>query len=246
MVMRRMPAGALVVIALIAAIGFALVHPITRGPAFHVYADQRAWLGIAHAGDVLSNLPFLVVGLWAMPRATTLPQRAAATAVSLLAVGSALYHLAPSDVTLAADWLGIGLTLGFVTAAVLGDRLGARAEHVALVVTPLATLGALVAFVATGGTDGGTMSPYVALQALGIALPPLVALVAPGRIPRVPLLVAVAGFALARLCAAHDRALLDALGVSGHSMKHVVAAAAAACALYAITSPASRASLSSS
>ncbi|HEX5062958.1 MAG TPA: hypothetical protein VFV99_26470 [Kofleriaceae bacterium] len=244
--MRRGLAGTVVLVSLVAAVVAALASPITRGPAFHAYADQRELFGIQHAGDVLSNLAFLAVGLWAMRRAVTPAQQAAASAVSLIAMGSAMYHFAPADITLALDWLGIGFTLGFVGAAVLGDRLGAVAEQRALFLTPILTLATIITWLVTGGTHGGTMTPYVAWQALGIVVPPLVALIAPGKIPRVPLLGAVALFALARLCAAHDAGLLDAIGVSGHSLKHVAAAGAAALALYAITSPASRAALSSS
>ena len=31
--------------------------------SFHDYADQRTWLGLPHAANVLSNLPFLIVGV---------------------------------------------------------------------------------------------------------------------------------------------------------------------------------------
>src|SRR5262249_59835007 len=39
-----------------------LVGPIHQPLSYHDFADQRVFLGIAHAGDVLSNLGFLVVG----------------------------------------------------------------------------------------------------------------------------------------------------------------------------------------
>jgi hypothetical protein len=132
----------------------------------------------------------------------------------------------------------------FITAAVIDDRLGARAGRIALAVGATLAIGSVVIWIAGGGTGSaeagaGTVTPYGAVQALGIALPALIALIAPGSIPRVPLLAAVLLFALARLCAANDQQLLDAIGVSGHSLKHLVAAGAAACALGAITSRAS-------
>jgi hypothetical protein len=46
------------------AVGALALGAITRGPGFHVYADQRTWLGVPHAGDVLGNLPFVVGGAW--------------------------------------------------------------------------------------------------------------------------------------------------------------------------------------
>ncbi len=49
---------------LIGIIGLAL-HPIPQPLSYHNFADQRAWLGIPNFGDVASNLPFALVGLWA-------------------------------------------------------------------------------------------------------------------------------------------------------------------------------------
>ena len=246
-----------------------MLLPLTRGPAFHVYADQRTWLGIPHAGDVLSNLAFVVVAMWALRRARSPFARACCAGIALIGVGSGIYHVAPGDTTLALDWTPIALGLAFINAAVIDDRFGMRAGRLALVIGGALALGSVATWLATGGTGGGshggvaddmrggTMLPYACVQALGVALPPLVALMRPGRIPARPLLGAVLLFAIARLCAAHDRAVLDALGISGHSLKHIAAALAAGCALYAITtpasarpasatSPASRASLSSS
>ena len=31
---------------------------------YHHFADQRSWLGVPHAADVLSNLPFALMGVW--------------------------------------------------------------------------------------------------------------------------------------------------------------------------------------
>jgi hypothetical protein len=245
---RRQLAVALIAPAFIAATVVALVFPITRTPAFHHYADQRSCLGIPHIGDVLSNAPFVVVAVWAARRAQTVIARLACIAVAAIGVGSAAYHVAPADMTLAFDWGPIAIALMWMTAAVIEDRLGPRAGRIALAVGAVLAVGSVVAWIAGGGTGGivvdgiesdgrrGSVTPYGAVQALGIALPALIALVAPGRIARVPLLVAVLLFAVARLCAANDQQLLDAIGISGHSLKHVVASAAAACALGAITS----------
>jgi hypothetical protein len=238
---RRAIAMALVVVALLGAVIAAILLPVTRTPAFHHYADQRTWLGIPHAGDVLSNLPFVIAGAWAWSRAHTLHARLACLGVIAIGLGSAAYHIAPSDITLALDWAPIAIALMLITAAVIDDRLGPRAGRSALVIGPVLAIGSVVLWLAAGGTgDGfsdaaGNVTPYGAVQAMGVALPALLAVAAPGAIPRGPLLVAVLAFALARLCAVHDQNLLDAIAVSGHSLKHVAAAGAAALALGALT-----------
>jgi hypothetical protein len=231
---RRTVAAWLVVVALIAAaIAMVVLGPIERGETFHHYADQRRWLGIPHAGDVLSNLAFVLVALRYVRHIPAL-----AAAVAAIGVGSAIYHWAPSDLTLVVDWAPIGVTLMLVLATVIGDRIGPRSAQVALSAGPLGAVLAVGYWLITGGTgdgDGnrGDMAPYVALQVLGVALPPLLALAAPGRIATRWLLAAVGCFVAARVLGANDAALLDAIAISGHSLKHVAAAAAAACVLRA-------------
>src|SRR4051794_31692292 len=53
----------------------ALHGPIPQLANYHAFADTTTWLGVPHAGDVLSNAAFLAVALWAM--ATERGRRAA-------------------------------------------------------------------------------------------------------------------------------------------------------------------------
>ena len=219
-------------LAALAIIVVALTVDIVRGPGFHRYADTRTWLGIPHAGDVLSNLAFLIVAARGLRHTYAPMGRAVCAGIAAIGVGSAGYHIAPSDLTLAFDWAPIALTLGMLAAAVIHDRGGPGRLAMALV--PVFALGSVVWWIATGGTQGGNMAPYVAVQLACIALPPLVAVVAPGSVRTGWLFAGLAGFVLARLFGAYDRALLDAIGISGHSLKHIAAAQAAACALRAL------------
>jgi hypothetical protein len=89
--------------------------PIGQWADYHVFADRRAWLGLPNAADVLSNLPFLAIGVWALWRLRRAPAaspslaawRAFAVALVLTAVGSAIYHWAPSNASLVGDRLPI-------------------------------------------------------------------------------------------------------------------------------------------
>lgn len=219
-------------LAAIAVVVVALTTEIVRGPGFHEYADTRTWLGIPHAGDVLSNVAFLIVAVWGARHAYVPMGRHVCAGVAAIGVGSTIYHLAPGDLSLAFDWAPIALTLGMLSAAVIHDRGGPG--KIAFVLAPVFAVGAVVWWLATGGTHGGNMAPYVAVQAACIALPPLVAVLAPGSVRTGWLFAGLAGFALARVLAGYDRALLDAIGISGHSCKHIAAAQAAACALRAL------------
>src|SRR5258705_12707851 len=56
----------LVVIVLATFVAVLAAFSLPRMPqpaAYHGLADRRAWLGIPNAADVLSNLPFVVIGV---------------------------------------------------------------------------------------------------------------------------------------------------------------------------------------
>lgn len=206
-----------------------LAVDIVRGPDFHRYADTRTWLGIPNAGDVLSNLAFVLVAASGLRRTYVPMGFAVCIGIAAIGGGSALYHVAPSDTLLAFDWAPIVVTLAALTAAVVEDRGGPG--RATFVVGVGLAIGSVAWWLASGGTQGGNMAPYVAVQGAGIVLPLAIATILPGQIRIGWLVAGTLGFALARTFAAYDRVLLDAIGISGHSLKHVAAAQAAACAL---------------
>ena len=228
--------------ALVALIAALVVGPVERGPGFHFYADQRTVAGVPRVGDVVSNAAFLAAAAWGLgrwwrgpaPRAWLVAW--AGLAVGGIGLGSAGYHAWPGDGTLAADWLPIVLALAAVSGAVVADRAGrAAGRAVALGLAAAAVAGVAVWYLG-GGTAGGDLRWYVATQLVGVASPALVVLVTRGgRIDPRLILAATALFVLARVAGAHDRALLDAVGLGGHSLKHLLAAGAAALALRALT-----------
>lgn len=87
---------------------------IPQWPSYHDFADQRCWLGVPHAADVLSNLSFALIGAWALWSRRRLPRSDAswawcafAAALIATAAGSALYHWGPDNASLVFDRLPI-------------------------------------------------------------------------------------------------------------------------------------------
>ena len=219
------------------------VGPVMRGPGFHEYADARAWHAVRNAGDVLSNVAFLLAAAALIPlgrdqrAASARFAMAAGLGVAAIGIGSAAYHTAPSDELLVLDWGPIAVTLAVVAAAVFDDRFGRRAGTAALIIGLVAGPATIAWWYAGGGTAGGDMAPYAAFQLLGVGLPVVVAVMAPGRLSAVPLVAALVGFTAARGLTARDADIFAAAGISGHSLKHVVAAIAAGFALRALRTP---------
>lgn len=104
----------LVVLVALAPLLFLGAAPILQPAAYHELADQRSLLGIGHFWNVVSNLPFLVVGLMGLDLLRRRPEEAAAGWAALfcgnvlVAFGSAWYHSNPNDATLIWDRLPIG------------------------------------------------------------------------------------------------------------------------------------------
>jgi len=219
--------------AVVALVGvFAAVPPLQQDPGFHRFADRRALLGVANALDVLSNLPLLMVGLFGVsvvrhPSCTFVdswerhPWLVMFGAVAATGVGSGLYHLAPSNALLVWDRLPQTLiSMGLLT-AVIGERVSLPTAR--RIFWPLLGIGAASVFVWIGTGD---LRLYGLVQFLPTIVIPVVLLANPPRYTRgIDLWIALAWYVVARLCELLDYEIYGDLGVSGHTLKHLAAAA---------------------
>ena len=238
---------ALPVLGALLALGLTVHGPIPQWASYHAFADQRALFGIPHAADVLSNLPFGLIGLWAWWASRGLPRSDASIAWSVFAmaligtaVGSAAYHWAPTNASLAFDRLPIAWACAALTCAFLAERLDARWARPATLAAALAIASASVALWWWSESSGRSdLRAYLFVQFLPMLLVPAGLLL---RLPRrSPAAVAdggwwgvLGGYVLAKAFEMADHAVLEQFGaVSGHTLKHLTAAAAAAWLLHA-------------
>lgn len=199
----------------------------------HPFIDARTLLGVPNALDVLSNVPFVIAGLWGLlvlrnhrvPRAT---QRAAcAFFIGLLftGFGSAWYHWAPDATGLVWDRLGMAVTFAGALALAVAERVGQVPARQALrVVLSVAVLSAILP------ATHGNVLPWAVVQFGGMALFVWLALQRPavGAIGiRLGALIGL--YALAKTLELGDAAVFHASAetLSGHSLKHLAAACAA-------------------
>lgn len=202
----------------------------------HGFADQRVLWGIPCALDVLSNLPFAAAGLWGLlwlrgvdRQAVDAVSRAGAylffVGLVFTAVGSTLYHLRPDDAGLLWDRLGMVLPfaglLGLAAAGRVSGRAGWAAMGAVLLAGPAAVL---------WWAHAGSLLPWAVVQMGGMFVVVVLALL-PRRAGTLPvhLGAVIAMYGLAKLFEAADHAVFDATAqwVSGHSLKHLLAAGAA-------------------
>ena len=216
---------------------FSFLQPIHQDPAYHCFADGRDWLGIPNAWNVLSNLPFVIVGLVALQWLAhqTVPHRKMWTVffigIALTGFGSAYYHWNPNNDTLV--WDRLPMTVSFMSffAALVAERLSERTGKWLFV--PLVALG-------IGSVDYWHVTGDLRLYALVQFGPPL--LIAgmlatrPAKYLRTCDVVIVLGwFVAAKVLEQADAWVYSASGVvSGHALKHFAAATAGAWVLRAL------------
>ena len=227
----------LLALAAIATVAVGLHGPIPQPSGYHAFADGRSLAGIPHFADTVSNLPFLLVGVAGLalflrgtPRGALPALRPAYLAffagTALLFPGSAYYHLAPSDSTLAWDRLPMTLAFMAVFAIIIGEhvspRLGGR------LLLPLLLFGAfsVLYWRATDSGNGGDLRLYVIVQYLPMLLIPAIVLLYRSALQPTSCLWALLGsYGAAKALEFLDAPVFRATGfVSGHTLKHLAAA----------------------
>lgn len=225
----------LVAVALAMALALAMQPPIPQDPAYHRFADDRTLLGIANFWNVVSNLPFLLVGMaglrWVRTGFHDLPgplrqaYLVLFVGVALVGLGSSWYHWAPSNDSLLWDRLPMTLAFMALFTVVLGEHIDRR---FGALLWPLLLSGvfSVVYWRISELAGRGDLRPYALVQFLPVLLIPMVLLLYPR--PRGGWVwVGLLAYVLAKLLEQFDAPVFVALGqISGHSLKHLAAAGA--------------------
>jgi dsRNA-gated channel SID-1-like protein len=216
-----------------------LLHPIPQPLSYHNFADQRGWLGIPNFGDVVSNVAFAIVGVWGL--FLLLRRRAVKfmdsrerwfylvmfAGLVLTAFGSGCYHLAPDNARLVWDRIPIMMVFMALLTAVIAERTSVSLGLALFPALELIGVGSVLVW-STGELHGhGDLRFYAAVQVYAVIIL-LLALLLPSRYTRSSDFAVVVGFyALAKILEESYRQVF-ALGhiVSGHTLKHLAAAAA--------------------
>ena len=221
-----------------------LVPPIPQDPAYHLFADERGFLGIPNFANVVSNFPFLLVGVVGLIVVCGKQERAIFQwpedrrpyavfffGVALVSLGSAYYHWDPSNDSLFWDRLPMTVAFMGLSAGILADRVERRfALTYLLPLMVLAGIASLVYWDLTERAGAGDLRFYGFVQFFPIVALPLVFWLFPkARYTGTKgLLWVVAFYVLAKILELLDVQIFMALGglISGHSLKHLAAAVA--------------------
>ena len=227
---------------LLAVLGVLALPPIAQDPGYHLFADCRTFLGIPNFNDVVSNVGFALVGLlggllvWRGHHGVIFERPADAQpylwffiGVALVSLGSAYYHWAPSNERLFWDRLPMSIGFMAISAAVVADRIDAKAGNGWLLMVLIAVGAAsLVYWDWTESLGRGDLRFYGLVQFYPmVALPAIIALFPRHRYTLGRYLAwVILWYGLSKVFEYLDHEVFDLLGhtVSGHTLKHLTAA----------------------
>lgn len=225
---------------IIGSAGILALDPIAQDLSYHRFADERTYFGIPNFFNVLSNFPLMLVGVAGL--GWTLRVRDSASdsllrftygiffaGVLLTGAGSCYYHAFPENKTLL--WDRYPMTLAFMAlfSIIWMEHLSRRGGMILLPGLLLLGLFSVWYWDHTEQLGRGDLRLYGAIQFLPLLLIPLIlALFRSSYGKRHYFLYALGLYGLAKAFEHFDAEILQATTViSGHSLKHLAAAAAA-------------------
>lgn len=226
-------------LAVLATVCLFMHAPIAQFANYNHFADQHAWLGLPHAQNVLSNLPFLLVGIFGLIRLRRYTITSAIErlcwfgffwGVSLTAFGSGFYHLQPDNWRLVWDRIPIILSFIFLFNAIIAERISTRIAGATLIPFILYSVLAVFYWYWTQSLGVGDMRAYILVQMLPLLLLPFILWLFEAKYTHGWMLLAVALWYLcAKFCEGFDNEIYNWTGfISGHVLKHLFAGLACA------------------
>jgi hypothetical protein len=208
-----------------------MLDPIRQDPAYHIFADVRSYCGVPNFMNAMSNIAFLLAGGIGIFACLRRPVTGAALSwtvfflgVAFVAAGSAYYHWAPDNDTLVWDRLPMTIAFMALFAGLLAEHLDARFERALLALA----VGAGIASVAWWAyADDLRLYVWVQFAPL-LAIPVILAAYDAPYTHRRYLLCGLACYVLAKGAEFYDHEIFEwsSYAISGHSLKHLLAAVA--------------------
>ncbi|CAM8972569.1 unnamed protein product [Rhodiola kirilowii] len=223
------------IVAIICFLVLMIVTPsIPQSQEYHDFADQRNFFGIPNALNVLSNVPFLVVGLIGLVllwhgnyfklslEGEIWGWTFFFIGVAAVGFGSSYYHLSPDDARLVWDRLPMTIAFTSIIAIFIIERIDEKKGTLSII--PLLVAGVVSILYWRFFDD---LRPYAVVQFLPCIAIPLMAILLPPMYTHSSYwLWAAVFYLLAKVEEAMDKTIYGWTyhTVSGHTIKHVCAA----------------------
>ena len=213
---------------------FFLMDPLKQNLLYHNFADDRSFGIIPSFMDVTSNIFFLLIGLLGLKHCCYHRQAIAPWSwrimflgVSLVSIGSAYYHLTPNNSTLVWDRLPMTIAFMGLFVALLTEFVYSKLEKILLLPAILIGMASVVWWAFTDD-----LRFYLWIQLAPLITIPLVVILFKGPYDGQRFLIyGLLSYVLAKVVEMADKSIYSYTHhlVSGHTIKHLLAAVAIYC-----------------
>ena len=224
--------------ALASIIGLASQRPISQDVTYHHFGDARTLFAIQNFWNVLSNLPFLIVGLIGLYKlfntdSLKLVQEMRLAyfflffGIVLVAFGSGYYHLTPDNQTLVWDRLPMTIAFMALFSIILAEFISIKIGTKLLWPLLIAGIASVAYWHITEQQGVGDLRFYAVIQFFPMLVIPVILIFFKSRFSHVSAYwLLIACYALAKVFEYFDKEFYSFLGftISGHSIKHMIVA----------------------
>jgi len=232
---REITGYLLLIATAICSIVFIIATPtLPQDLKYHSFSDQFECYAISNYWNVISNLPFLIVGLLGLRSKRIYVEFKAQKmiffiGISLVGFGSGYYHLTPNNDTLIWDRLPMTIAFMALFSLIIGQFMNKQLGNKSLV--PLLLLGTLSVIYWAVFDD---LKFYALIQFFPLlAIPVILIFLKQKEKAAWGYWLLLVAYIVAKLLEHFDHEVHEILQfVSGHSIKHIVAALGVYCLLY--------------
>jgi hypothetical protein len=227
----------IIITALIVLTGIAYQKPIPQDISYHLFVDSREIWSIPNFWNVVSNVPFVVVGLLGLYK-LSFPGKLKAiddTSIAyvllffgtfLVGFGSGYYHLDPNNETLVWDRLPITLAFMSLFSIVISEFISVRSGKTLLLPLILAGILSVAYWYFSEIRGAGDLRLYALVQFYPMLAIPIILICYRSRCTHVyAYWLLLLAYIIAKLFEHFDAEIYNVSGfISGHSLKHLAAA----------------------
>ena len=227
------------VVCIVVAVGFVTVAPIAQDAGYHSFSDTDTLIAIPNALNVLSNIPFIFVGVLGLLALRGAPNTSLNIVASnrsayvilflgaaLVGIGSGYYHLWPSNDTLV--WDRIPMTIAFMAlySIIISEFVSEKLGRLCLIPLLLLGIASVLYWWYTESQGVGDLRFYALVQFFPLLTIPLLLLFFRSKYKGVQgYWLLLLTYLAAKLFEEYDLPIHEFIGVvSGHSIKHVLPA----------------------
>ena len=200
--------------------------PVSQDSAYHNFIDTRLYFGIPNFWNVISNLPFIIVGLIGLYylNSNTLSKTNYLIfflGILLISVGSMYYHLNPSDSTLIWDRLPMTISFMALFSIVISEFINDKTGR--LMLFPAVLLGLLSVLYWTFSAD---LRPYLFIQFYPLMAIPIILISFKSKYNMtIGYWWLILAYVIAKIFEHLDSQIYMLFEIiSGHTLKHLVSA----------------------